>query len=277
MGTERVGKLMGQYAVPCIISLLVGALYNIVDQIFIANASYLGSYGNAANTVVFPLTVVALAIAVMVGDGCCAFVSMALGRNEINDARRSVGNAVVLTVAGSLVLTALYLIFADGIIAMFGGTVNAETFRCSQEYFFYITLGILMERSGSQSRSGSTAKGYVTKAKNYIAHNYTLGIGVENATDFVGVSRATLYRAFMEYEGLSPAQYITDFRVNAACRLLEETELPVSAVARSVGYNDSLYFSRIFHKTKGVSPTEYRADALCTKGENKAFSVDKGI
>ena len=142
MGTERVGKLMGQYAVPCIISLLVGALYNIVDQIFIANASYLGSYGNAANTVVFPLTVVALAIAVMVGDGCCAFVSMALGRNEIDDARRSVGNAVVLTVAGSLVLTALYLIFADGIIAMFGGTVNAETFRCSQEYFFYITLGI---------------------------------------------------------------------------------------------------------------------------------------
>ena len=142
LGTERVGKLMGQYAVPCIISLLVGALYNIVDQIFIANASYLGSYGNAANTVVFPLTVVALAVAVMVGDGCCAFVSMALGRNEMDDAKRSVGNAVVLTVASSLVLTALYLIFADGIIAMFGGTVNAETFRYSQEYFFYITLGI---------------------------------------------------------------------------------------------------------------------------------------
>ena len=86
LGTERVSKLMRQYAIPCIISLLVGALYNIVDQIFIANASYLGSYGNAANTVVFPLTVVALAIAVMVGDGCCAFVSMALGRNEIDKA-----------------------------------------------------------------------------------------------------------------------------------------------------------------------------------------------
>lgn len=60
LGTERIGKLMRQYAIPCIISLLVGALYNIVDQIFIANASCLGSYGNAANTVVFPLTVVAL-------------------------------------------------------------------------------------------------------------------------------------------------------------------------------------------------------------------------
>ena len=139
---ERIGKLMRQYAIPCIISLLVGALYNIVDQIFIANASYLGSYGNAANTVVFPLTVVALAIAVMIGDGCCAFVSMALGRNEADKAKRSVGNAVVLSIAGSLVLTAIYLVFADGIIAMFGGTVNEETFHHAQEYFFYITLGI---------------------------------------------------------------------------------------------------------------------------------------
>ena len=142
LGTERIGRLMRQYAVPCIVSLLVGALYNIVDQIFIANASYLGSYGNAANTVVFPLTVVALAIAVMAGDGCCAFVSMALGRNETEKARRSVGNAVVLSVVSSLVLTAVYLVFADRIIAMFGGTVNEETFRHSREYFFYITLGI---------------------------------------------------------------------------------------------------------------------------------------
>ncbi len=142
LATEHIGKLMRQYAIPCIISLLVGALYNIVDQIFIANASYLGSYGNAANTVVFPLTVVALAIAVMIGDGCCAFVSMALGRNEVDKARRSVGNAVVLSIAGSLVLTAIYLVFADGIIAMFGGTVNEETFHHAQEYFFYITLGI---------------------------------------------------------------------------------------------------------------------------------------
>jgi len=59
LGEESVGSLMRKYAIPCIISLLVGALYNIVDQIFIANATYLGSYGNAANTVVFPLTVIA--------------------------------------------------------------------------------------------------------------------------------------------------------------------------------------------------------------------------
>ncbi len=139
---EPVGKLMGKYAVPCIISLLVGALYNIVDQIFIANATYLGSYGNAANTVVFPLTVIALAIAVMVGDGCCAFVSLSLGKNKPQDAGKSVGNSILLTVLFSLVLCAVYLIFSRQIIAMFGGTVNEETFRHSEEYFFWISLGI---------------------------------------------------------------------------------------------------------------------------------------
>lgn len=142
LGTERIGKLMIQYAVPCIISLLVGALYNIVDQLFIANASYLGSYGNAANTVVFPLTVVALAIAVMIGDGCCAFVSISLGKGETDVAKKSVGNAVIMSVVSSLVLMVIYLVFQNQIIAMFGGTVNEETFYYAKEYFFYISLGI---------------------------------------------------------------------------------------------------------------------------------------
>lgn len=139
---EPVGKLMGKYAIPCIISLLVAALYNIVDQIFIANASYLGSYGNAANTVVFPLTVVALALAVLIGDGCCAYVSICLGANEREKAQRSIGNAVVLCVAVSILLTVLYLVFQDAILTMFGGRVNEETFLHSKEYFFYITLGV---------------------------------------------------------------------------------------------------------------------------------------
>ena len=90
---------------------MVGALYNIVDQIFIANATYLGSYGNAANTVVFPLTVIALAIAVMIGDGCCAFVSLCLGREEVHLAKKSVGNAVVMVYILSLCLSFLYLVF----------------------------------------------------------------------------------------------------------------------------------------------------------------------
>ena len=86
LANEKMGVLMRKYAIPCIISLLGGALYNIVDQIFIANATYFGSYGNATNTVVFPLTVIALAIAVMIGDGCCAFVSISLGEKKVYNA-----------------------------------------------------------------------------------------------------------------------------------------------------------------------------------------------
>ena len=117
---EPVGALMGKYAVPSIISLLAAALYNIVDQIFIANADYLGSYGNAANTVVFPLTVLALAVAVMIGDGCCAFVSLCLGADRKEDAHKSIGNAVLLCIVSSIVLTAIYLIFMDPILTLFG-------------------------------------------------------------------------------------------------------------------------------------------------------------
>lgn len=140
--TESTGKLMRKYSIPCIISLLVAALYNIVDQIFIANATYLGSYGNAANTVVFPLTIVALALAVMIGDGACAFVSICLGGNRKEEADRTVGNAVVLCVVTSLVVTALYLIFDDQLITMFGGSVNEQTFAFAREYMFWITVGI---------------------------------------------------------------------------------------------------------------------------------------
>lgn len=142
LATENVGKLMKRYAVPCVISLLVGALYNIVDQIFIANADYLGSYGNAANTAVFPLTVIALGIAVCFGDGCCAVVSRLLGAEKNEEAAHSVGNTVFLTVSSGCVLTIFYLVFGDTLITFFGGRVNAETFEFSKEYFFYIALGI---------------------------------------------------------------------------------------------------------------------------------------
>lgn len=140
--TEKIPTLMRKYAIPCIISLLVAALYNIVDQIFIANADYLGSYGNAANTVVYPLTVVALAVAVMIGDGCCSFVSISLGAGEAKKASGSIGSAVIMSVASSVAVMVLYLIFAEPILTLFGGKVNAQTYVLSKEYFFWITLGV---------------------------------------------------------------------------------------------------------------------------------------
>ena len=140
--TEKIGALMRKYAIPCIISLLVAALYNIVDQIFIANADYLGSYGNAANTVVYPLTIVALAVAVMIGDGCCSFVSISLGAGDVKKAGGSIGSSVIATIGSSIVIMVLYLIFMEPILTLFGGKVNEETYALAKEYFFWITVGI---------------------------------------------------------------------------------------------------------------------------------------
>ena len=139
---ESLGKLMRSYAIPCVISLLVAALYNIVDQIFIANASYLGSYGNAANTVVFPITVVALALAMMIGDGCCTFVSISLGAKKTENAHRGIGSSILSVIVVGVVLMVLFLLLQDAILTLFGARVNQATFQMSKEYFFWITLGI---------------------------------------------------------------------------------------------------------------------------------------
>ena len=91
----------------------------------------------------FPLTVIALGIAVMIGDGCCAFVSISLGEKKTENATRSVGNSsVLLCIISSIVLISIYLIFAEPILTAFGGRVNAETFELSKKYFFWIALGI---------------------------------------------------------------------------------------------------------------------------------------
>ena len=140
--TEPVGTLLARYASPCSISLLVAALYNVVDQIFIANASYLGSYGNAANTAVFPLTVVALAVAVMIGDGCCAFVSISLGSGNDRNASDSIGSAVLLSLIAGVLLMAVYLVFREPLLQVFGASVNEQTLLCSREYLFWLTPGI---------------------------------------------------------------------------------------------------------------------------------------
>ena len=166
--TERVGTLMRKYSIPCILSLVVAALYNIVDQIFIANADYLGSYGNAANTVVFPLTVVALAVAVMIGDGCCAFVSISLGAGRNEDAHRSIGSAILLCLGSSAVLTAVYLLCMDG---------KGKN------------LGVRLIAEGNVNAAEVTTRGVVEAALSLnatqviLAHNHVSGLALPSEED----------------------------------------------------------------------------------------------
>jgi len=143
--TQPVGRLMTRYAVPCVISLLVGALYNIVDQIFIGRG--VGYLGNGATSVVFPLTVLALALAVMVGDGACSYISIRLGHGDAESAARTVGSAVLLSLALAAALTALYFLFMRPLLLLFGGTAANMGYACA--YFRWIAAGVPLYMLGN--------------------------------------------------------------------------------------------------------------------------------
>lgn len=133
-----IGSLMLKFAVPCTLSLLVSSLYNIVDQIFIGWG--VGYLGNGATNVVFPITIIALAIALMIGDGCAAFLSICQGKNDAERAHCSVGNAITLLLICSAVLVALFVIGRDSILAAFGATENNLSYAI--DYFNVIIIGI---------------------------------------------------------------------------------------------------------------------------------------
>ena len=136
--TEPVGRLILKFAVPSVIALLVNSLYNIVDQIFIGWG--VGYLGNGATNVVFPITIVALALSMMIGNGGAAYLSLKLGEGDQAAARKGVGNAVTLAVLVSLVLTAVFLLFIDPLLTLFGATEVLRGYAL--EYGFIIGLGL---------------------------------------------------------------------------------------------------------------------------------------
>lgn len=136
--TEPIGRLLVKFAVPSVIALLVNSLYNIVDQIFIGNG--VGYLGNGATNIVFPITIIALAIAMMIGNGGAAFLSLKLGEGKVDSAQKGIGNAVTMVTAASLVLAGVFLIFIDPILTLFGAT---ETLRpYALDYGVIIGVGL---------------------------------------------------------------------------------------------------------------------------------------
>ena len=122
LGTAPIGRLVMKYAVPSVISLLVNALYNIVDQIFIGQG--VGYLGNAATNVIFPLTVIVIAFSLLVGDGAAAYLSLKLGEGRKDQAQRGVGNAVTLLVIFGAAFLLLGIFFLEPLAHLFGATEN---------------------------------------------------------------------------------------------------------------------------------------------------------
>ena len=120
LGTEKISKLMLKFSIPPIISLVVNSLYNIVDQIFIGWG--VGYLGNGATNVVFPITVLAMAFAFMIGDGGAAYLSLKLGQKKKDDASKGVANSIIIATIVSIIMFVGGLVFLPQLLNLFGCT-----------------------------------------------------------------------------------------------------------------------------------------------------------
>ena len=123
LGEEKINRLMLRFSIPCILSLLVSALYNIVDQIFIGN-SELSTLGNAATGVVFPIFIIAQAIAWCLGDGCAAYLNICQGRNDSDNAHKAIGASITLAFISGIVIMVVTYILKTPILTLFGASEN---------------------------------------------------------------------------------------------------------------------------------------------------------
>lgn len=176
--TAPIKKLLIKFSIPCVLAMLVSALYNIVDQIFIGNSSA-GTAGIMATTLVFPFTVVALALAQLIGDGCATLFSISLGAKDEKTSNKSVGNAIVAVILFSVILVVVGFIFIKPILSVLG--VNGYDERCiefTEQYYKIILCGVPFYMFASAMASiirASGAPGYSmisTVVRSYYQFNF---------------------------------------------------------------------------------------------------------
>lgn len=138
LGYEKISKLMKKFSIPCIISLVVNSLYNIVDQIFIGWG--VGYLGNGATNVVFPLTMICLAFSLMFGDGASAYLSLKLGEKKKKEAAQGVVNGFILSIIVSVLFLVGSSLFLRKLIYIFGCTKKLEIYAL--EYGGSIVIGL---------------------------------------------------------------------------------------------------------------------------------------
>lgn len=125
----------------------------------------------------------------------------------------------------------------------------------------YLFLSKLIDLNNDIREESDITSTYIENALKFIQYNYSHNIDITSIADSIGISRSHLYRVFIKHLGLSPNDYLSQYRINRACSLLRNSDLTISNIANSVGYDDPLYFSRVFKKIKGVSPSMYLQNA----------------
>lgn len=138
LGTAPIGSLIAKFSIPCVISLLINSLYNVVDQIFIGRG--VGYLGNGATNVVFPLTVIALALALLIGDGSAAWLSLKLGEGKKEDASKGVCNGITVSFMAGILMLIVCLFFFEKLIYTFGCT--DVIYPYAKDYGITIVIGL---------------------------------------------------------------------------------------------------------------------------------------
>ena len=142
LGTEKIGKLIMKFSLPCIISMLVNALYNIVDQIFVGRG--VGYLGNGATTIIFPLVMMTLGFSLMVGDGTSAYLSLKLGEKKEKEAAKGVGNGIIMGIIISIIMSSLFLIFLPKLVMLFGCTEELKPYALDYGYIIICGFPFMM-------------------------------------------------------------------------------------------------------------------------------------
>lgn len=145
LGTERIGKLLMKFCIPCIASLIISCLYNIVDQIFVGNG--IGYLGNAATGVIFPITVIGWGMSLFFGDGAAAFLSVALGKNDTESIHRGVGNSILFSFLSGVVIILVSYLWGDGLLRLIGATDATIALAHDYGYIIYIMMPLAMTQN----------------------------------------------------------------------------------------------------------------------------------
>ena len=233
MGTEKIGKLLRKFAIPCIISMVVNALYNMVDQIFIGWG--VGYLGNGATNIVFPIVVICLAFSLMFGDGTSSYLSLRLGEKKQKEAEKGVGSGITVGAMVSIFLCVIVLIFLPQLLNLFGCTESLREYAL--KYGRIIAIGIPFMMTGIILNSiiradGSPKYSMISMVSGAVLNiildpififDWGLNMGVE------GAALATILSQFVTF--LLNVLYIKKFKT---IKLTKETFKPDFNIARKV-------------------------------------------
>lgn len=155
MGKQSISRLLLTFSLPAILGMLVSALYNIVDRIFVGRG--VGTIAIAATTVAFPIMIILIAVSMLIGIGATALISIRLGEQKKDEAEKIMGNAMILLIVLPIITAIVYLLFPNQILLFFGASLDVLPY--ARHFTDIIILGSVFSSLGFGMNSFIRAEG----------------------------------------------------------------------------------------------------------------------